>query len=65
MKVNVNNQAVETTATTLHTLVEELSLPANGVAIGVNNKLVPRNTWPGHALEEGMNIVIIKAACGG
>lgn len=65
MKVNVNNKAVETAATTLSELVEELQLPLNGVAVGVDNRMVPRATWADFALCEGQNIVVIKAACGG
>lgn len=65
MKVNVNNKAVETSASTLSQLVEELHLPENGVAIGVNNRMVPRGTWSDYQLSEGMSLVIIKAACGG
>lgn len=33
--------------------------------VAVENRLVPRTAWDGYALAEGMNIVIIKAACGG
>ena len=65
MKVNVNNKAVETMASTLSQLVTELNLPENGVAIGVNNRMVPRGTWGDYPLSEGLNIVVIKAACGG
>ena len=36
MIVNVNNKAVETSASTLSQLVEELHLPENGVAVGVD-----------------------------
>lgn len=65
MIVNVNNKAVETSASTLSQLVEELHLPENGVAVGVDNRMVPRATWHEYQLSEGMNLVIIKAACGG
>lgn len=65
MIVNVNNKAVETSASTLSQLVEELHLPENGVAVGVDNRMVPSATWHEYQLSEGMNLVIIKAACGG
>lgn len=61
MIVNVNNKAVETSASTLSQLVEELHLPENGVAVGVDNRMVPRATWHEYQLSEGMNLVIIKA----
>ncbi len=65
MKVSVNNKEVEAGATTLSQLTEELSLPAQGIAIAVNNRMVPRTEWADYALTEGISIIIIKAACGG
>lgn len=65
MKVSVNNKEVETGATTLSQLTEELSLPTQGIAIAVNNRMIPRTEWAGYALNESVSIVIIKAACGG
>ena len=65
MKVNVNRKAVETSAATLSQLIEELALPQNGVAVGVDNRMVPRTAWTDYALTEGLQIVIVKAACGG
>ncbi len=65
MKVNVNNKDVITSAVTLAQLADELALPATGVAVGVNGKMVPRTMWTDYALAEGMNVVVIKAACGG
>ncbi len=65
MKVAINNKEVETNSTTLSQLVDELSLPMQGIAIAVNNRMVPRTEWTNYALNEGASIVIIKAACGG
>lgn len=65
MKVSVNNKEVETGATTLSQLTEELSLPTQGIAIAVNNRMIPRAEWADYALNECVSIVIIKAACGG
>ncbi|MDO4163654.1 MAG: sulfur carrier protein ThiS [Bacteroides sp.] len=65
MKLSVNSQEVETQATTLSQLIEELSLPVQGIAVAVDNQLVPRTEWADTPLSEGIAIVIIKAACGG
>lgn len=65
MKILVNNKEVETTATTLAQLVEELALPPQGVAVAVDNRVVLRTEWIRYALRESMSVVIIKAACGG
>lgn len=65
MKVNVNGKATETAASTIAQLVEELRLAPNGVAVGVDGNIVRRTAWTTHALTEGNDIVIVKAACGG
>ncbi|WP_297272536.1 sulfur carrier protein ThiS [uncultured Bacteroides sp.] len=65
MKLTVNNKAVETQAANLQQLADELVLPAQGVAMAVNNRMVPRTEWASFPLTEGAQVVIIKAACGG
>ncbi len=65
MKVWVNNKEVETAAVSLASLVEELSLPAKGIAVAVENRMVSRTQWADYALSEGMRVVVVKAACGG
>lgn len=65
MKLKINNQSVETAARTLSELSVELSLPQAGVAMAVDNRMVPRAEWAECALCEGMQVVIIKAAYGG
>lgn len=65
MKVQVNNKEVQTDAHTLSQLMEELALPTQGIAVAVNNRIVPRTAWAEQALQENSSIVIIKAACGG
>ena len=42
-----------------------MNLPEQGVAIAIDNKMIPRAEWSEQSLHEGENIVIIKAACGG
>ena len=65
MKLTVNNKAVETQAANLQQPADELALPAQGVAMAVNNRMVPRTEWASFPLTEGAQVVIIKAACGG
>lgn len=65
MKVNVNQAPVETSATNIASLLEQLHLPADGIAVGVNGRIVLRKEWEQFALEEDMNLMVIKAACGG
>lgn len=65
MKVSVNNKTVETAAETLSQLIDELGLPADGMAVGVDGRIVPRVAWAGFALAEGQRLVVVRAACGG
>ena len=65
MKISINNKATETSATTVNQLAAELQLPAAGVALALNNKMVPRTEWSQQSLQENDQVVIIKAVCGG
>lgn len=65
MKISVNNKPMETEAANLLLLAEELALPQRGVAMALNNRMIPRADWGTTPLAEGASIVIIQAACGG
>lgn len=66
MKVQVNNKEVEIAPdATLTLLTAQLSLPAQGIAIAVNNRMIPRTEWEHFSLHENDSLTIIKAACGG
>lgn len=66
MKVQVNNKEVElTNGNTIEALAMQLELPAQGVAIALNNRMIPRSAWADQQLASGDSLVIIKAACGG
>ena len=65
MKVRLNNNEVETQATTVAELAQEQKLPEKGVAVAISNEMVPRTEWAQRALKEGDDIVILKAFCGG
>ncbi|MDD3040793.1 sulfur carrier protein ThiS [Bacteroides sp.] len=66
MKVQVNNKEVKINpVSTLTQLILLLELPFQGIAIAVNNKMIPRTEWEHFLLHENDNLIIIKAACGG
>lgn len=66
MKVKVNSKETEVAeGSKLADLAIQLELPTQGIAIGLNNKLIPRTDWNTHELHENDSLVIIKAACGG
>ena len=66
MKIQANNRPTELPeGSSVAALAEQLALPAQGVAVAVNNRMVPRGGWQEQRLAEGDQVVIIKAACGG
>lgn len=65
MNVNINNKPTETTAMTLAELAKELGMPERGVAMAIDNRMVPRTEWESTSLSDGANVIVIKAACGG
>lgn len=65
MKLNVNNKEVTSDAHNLQQLLHQLGIPQSGIAVAVNKKLVRRELWQEQSLNEGDDILIIKAVCGG
>ena len=67
MMVQLNDQPRPVAAgATLLDLLGELDLvERRGVAVAVNDALVPRGEWPGRALLEADRVLVIQAAQGG
>ena len=56
---------VEEGCRTLAQLLGNEGLLAPGLAVAVENRVVPRQAWADTQLAEGMRITVIKAVCGG
>lgn len=70
MKILVNNkETILDEGANVAALAESLGISLNGmvrgVAIAVNNQMIPRTSWETQELNEGDNVVVIRAACGG
>ncbi|MDE6442818.1 MAG: sulfur carrier protein ThiS [Muribaculaceae bacterium] len=67
MKVVLNTREIEVASSvaTLEDLLKSESLTGRGMAVAVNNRVVPKNLYSETPLEEGMKITVIKAVCGG
>lgn len=65
MKIFVNRKPVETQASSLADLLREHALPSSGVAMAIDNQIVPRTQWASTPLHEGEEVTLIQAACGG
>ena len=66
MEVFINHSPVETdAATTLAELLMQECIAADGIAVAIDNKVVPRSEWPTTRLQAGTKITVIRAVCGG
>lgn len=66
MKITINNSCHEIPdGITLYDITTERNLPDRGVAVAVNNEMVPRCEWNRHIVKDGDDIVILKAFNGG
>ena len=50
---------------TVAALVARLDCGTKGVAVAVNEAVVPRSTWDQHALRDDDRVEVLKAAQGG
>ncbi|WP_025742756.1 sulfur carrier protein ThiS [Aquimarina pacifica] len=66
MTINVNNQSQNITEnSSVQSLLEQLNIASNGIAIAINNQIVSRNNWNTMCLQIGDDVIIIKATQGG
>lgn len=66
MQIIINNQPFEIEQpATLAEILAARGLDAPGMAVAVNNKLVPRGERDSFRLSESDRLVVIKAVCGG
>lgn len=65
MNIFINHTPVATQCSTLYELAQDQNLPQKGVAIAIDNKMIPRQQWAETPLNENMQITILKAFCGG
>jgi len=68
MKVTINNAAIELNGSS-HSLEMAISQSGvkdfKGLAIAVNNVVIPRTTWDAFNLKENDSVTIIRATQGG
>lgn len=66
MEVTINHKPIGVdTPMSLAELLAREGIPAEGVAVAVNNRVVQRGEWAATPVEEGMKITVIRAVCGG
>lgn len=65
MKIYFNTKPIETEATTLAGLIDQLGLPPDGIAVAIGGNMVKRPDWEATPLKENDRVLIIKASAGG
>ena len=68
MELKINNQKKQfaTDSLTVQALLDlEIPIKQNGIAVAINNSIIPKSNWNFHIIQETDNILIISATQGG
>lgn len=66
LKVNGQRRDIEVDELDVAALLEQVGVEERrGVAVAVNNRVVPKSQWEDHRLDEGDAVEIIRATQGG
>jgi len=66
MKLTVNSELKDFSGKNISELVQRLNMISiNGIALAVNEKVIPKSEWEKFQLNEDDKILIIKATQGG
>ena len=66
INIKVNNTIHQfQVASSLATILNELEIVTNGIAVAVNQNIITKTNWSTKALNEGDEVLIIKATQGG
>lgn len=67
MEIQLNNQSKEiASCISIQQLLDEVvGQKQKGIAVAINNSVVPKAVWVNHIVQANDNILIIKAAQGG
>lgn len=62
---NSTSKQIKDSATVLHLVQELLGEKLKGIAVAVNEKIIPKTEWDNVALKSKDNVLVIKATQGG
>ncbi|THG53586.1 sulfur carrier protein ThiS [Muribaculum caecicola] len=66
MKILINHSPLEVApGTSVADVLLYQGMSGDGIAVAVNNKVVPRGKWNTTYLFEGARLTVIRAVCGG
>jgi thiamine biosynthesis protein ThiS len=65
MRMAINGEDREFTASNLEALIEELGMKGDRVAVELNRDIIPRSNWLTTALKDGDKLEIVHFVGGG
>jgi thiamine biosynthesis protein ThiS len=65
MRLVINGEEQNPAASTLDALIEELTMPADHIAVELNRKIIPRGRWSATPLSDGDRLEIVHFVGGG
>ena len=68
MELKINNQTKQfaTDSLTVQALLDlEIPVKQNGIALAINNTVIPKSDWNSHLIKETDDILIMSATQGG
>lgn len=67
MEITVNNKnyQLQQSCSVEQMLTDVLDIPAQGLAVAINQTIITKSEWPDRLLEPGDQVVLIKATQGG
>lgn len=66
MQITFNQQSLEVgTGLTVSALLEQHNVPLKGVAVAINNEVIPRSLWPEVGVAENDQVAVFQAVAGG
>ncbi|WP_215439753.1 sulfur carrier protein ThiS [Zobellia russellii] len=64
--INMNQKQLRLgTETTIHQFLQQIDSSVNGVAVAINDQVVPRANWQTRFLQDNDTVLVIQAAQGG
>tara|TARA_B100000683_G_scaffold80255_1_gene79181 strand:+ start:252 stop:455 length:204 start_codon:yes stop_codon:yes gene_type:complete len=67
MKININNEEIIIKAgSSVDQMVEQVdSIPKSGIAVAINQEVIPQSLWGSKVINTNDNVLIIQATQGG
>jgi sulfur carrier protein len=66
MIISINNEEKNVSSTSLNSILQELNfIELKGIAVAVNQEVIPKSDWEHFQINERAEIILIQATQGG